>query len=191
MSNEKCWYVISIPGIGPKGALQIQSLIDRLEYPGTIIWTPSLKAKVIKHGREVFDNRSLFSGYVFVQTNPIVDSKLEQALMEAKLGHFLKLPHDEAHDLPTPISQEDIEHIKSLEEADVEPIEEEIIDVQVGNLVEVCVGPFMGIKGIINEIKNRTAVIETIVFGRSAPVSVNIAHLSKLTENVKDEKPAE
>ena len=189
--SEKCWYIISIPGIGPKGALQIQSLIDRLEYSDTVIWTPSLKSRVIKHGKEVYDNRSLFSGYVFVQSNPIVDSKLEQALMEAKLGHFLKLPHDEAHDLPTPISQEDIDHIKALEEADIEPIEEEIIDVQVGNLVEVCVGPFMGIKGIINEIKNRTAVIETIVFGRSAPVSVNINHLSKLTENVKDEKPAE
>jgi transcription antitermination factor NusG len=93
--------------------------------------------------------------------------------------------------MPTPISQEDIEHIKSLEEADVEPVEEEIIDVEVGNLVEVCVGPFMGIKGIIESIRGRTAVIETIVFGRSAPVSVNIAHLSKLTENIKDENPAE
>lgn len=191
MSNEKCWYIVSIPGIGPKGALQIQSLIDRLDYPGTLIWTPSVKARVVKHGKEVNDNRSLFSGYVFLQSNPIIDSKLEQALMEAKLGHFLKLPHDETHDLPTPISQEDIDHIKSLEEENVEPIEEEIIDVQVGNLVEVCVGPFMGIKGIIESLKGRTAVIETIVFGRSAPVSVNINHLSKLTENVKDEKPTE
>jgi len=188
--SEKNWYVISTQGIGGKGALLIQSLLDRLEYPG-LIWTPSLKSKVVKHGKEVYDNKSLFSGYVFINTEKINDSKLEQALMEAKLGHFLKLPHDETHDLPTPISQEDIEHIKSLEEADVEPIEEEIIDVQVGNLVEVCVGPFMGIKGIIEEIKGRTAVIETIVFGRSAPVSVNIAHLSKLTENIKDEKPAE
>jgi len=189
----KEWYVISTQGINSsKGALQIQSLIDRLEYPNTMIWAPAVKSKVIKHNKEVLDNRSLFSGYIFINCDQITDSKLEQALMESKLGHFLKLPHDETHDLPTPISQADIEHIKSLEETDAEPIEEEIINVEIGNLVEVCVGPFMGIKGIISEIKsNHTVVIETIVFGRSAPVSVNIAHLSKLTENIKDENPAE
>ena len=186
MENSN-WYIISTQGVnGSRGAVLIQSLLNRLEYPG-LLWTPSVKERVVRHGKETFNNKSIFAGYVLVQTI-INDSKLEQALMEAKLGHFLKLPGEV---MPTPISPEDIEHIKSLEEADVEPVEEEIIDVQVGNLVEVCVGPFMGIKGIIEEIKGRTAVIETIVFGRSAPVSVNINHLSKLTENIKDEKPAE
>jgi transcription antitermination factor NusG len=185
--NQSRWYCISTQGVnGSRGALLIQSLLNRLEYPG-LLWTPSVKERVVKHGKDTFNNKSIFSGYVLVQTK-ISDSKLEQALMEAKLGHFLKLPGEV---MPTPISQEDIEHIKSLEEANVKPIEEEIIDVAVGNLVEVCVGPFMGIKGVINEIRGHTVVIETIVFGRSAPVSVNINHLSKLTENIKDEKVAE
>jgi transcription antitermination factor NusG len=186
MSNEKRWYVISTQGVGSRGVLQIQSLLDRLEYSG-LIWSPTVKSSIVKHGKAQNNDKPLFASYVFIQAI-INDSKLEQALMEAKLGHFLKLPGEV---MPTPISQEDIEHIKSLEETDVEPVEEEIIDVQVGNLVEVCVGPFMGIKGIIEEIKGRTAVIETIVFGRSAPVSVNIAHLSKLTENSHEEKATE
>jgi transcription antitermination factor NusG len=184
--SEKRWFVISTQGVGSRGVLQIQSLLERLEYPG-LIWSPTVKSNIVKHGKQQNNDKPLFASYVFINTE-INDSKLEQALMEAKLGHFLKLPGEV---MPTPISQEDIEHIKSLEETDVEPVEEEIIDVAIGNLVEVCVGPFMGIKGIINELRGHTAVIETIVFGRSAPVSVNIAHLSKLTENVKDEKPAE
>ena len=187
MIFEKSWYIVSTQGIGSRGACQIQSLLDRLEYPA-MLWSPSVRMKITKHNKIMNNDKPLFASYVFINTEKIIDSKLEQALMEAKLGHFLKLPGEV---MPTPISQEDIEHIKSLEESDVEPVEEEIIDVQVGNLVEVCVGPFMGIKGIIEEIKGRTAVIETIVCGRSAPVSVNIAHLSKLTENIKDEKPAE
>ena len=186
MNQDSRWHVISTQGVGGKGALLIQSLLNRLEYEG-LIWTPTLKSRVVKHKKETWDNKSLFSGYVFIFCK-ISDSKLEQALMEAKLGHFLKLPGEV---MPTPISQEDIEHIKSLEEANVKPIEEEIIDVAVGNLVEVCVGPFMGIKGRIESIKNRTAVIETIVFGRSAPVSVNINHLSKLTEISHEEKATE
>ena len=190
MSNDnRKWFIISTSGLGARSVLQIQSLLDRLEYPG-LLWSPSVRQRVVKHGKKVFDNKPIFNSYTFIYCQ-IIDSKLEQALMEAKLGHFLKLPHDETHDLPTPISQEDIDHIKSLEEENVEPIEEEIINVEVGNLVEVCVGPFMGIKGIIESLKGRTAVIETIVFGRSAPVSVNINHLSKLTENIKDEKPEE
>lgn len=180
------WFVISTQGVGSRGALQIQSLLDRLEYPG-LIWSPSVRSTITKHGKQQNNDKPLFASYVFINT-VISNSKLEQALMEAKLGHFLKLPGET---MPTPISQEDIEHIKSLEEANVEPVEEEIIDVQVGNLVEVCVGPFMGIKGIIESIKNRTAVIETIVFGRSAPVSVNINHLSKLTETSHEKEATE
>jgi transcription antitermination factor NusG len=186
MSNEKRWFIISTSGLGARAILQIQSLLDRLEYEG-LLWSPSVRSVITKHGKQQNNDKPIFASYAFIFCQ-ISDSKLEQALMEAKLGHFLKLPGEV---MPTPISQEDIEHIKSLEEADVEPVEEEIVDVQVGNLVEVCVGPFMGIKGIIEEIKGRTAVIETIVFGRSAPVSVNINHLSKLTENIKDEKPTE
>jgi transcription antitermination factor NusG len=185
--SQKAWYIISTQGVnGSRGALLIQSLLDRLDYQG-LVWTPSLKERVIKYSKETFTNKSIFNGYVFIQTI-ISDSKLEQALMEAKIGRFLKLPGEV---MPTPISQEDIEHIKSLEESNVEPVPEEIVAVEVGNLVEVCVGPFMGIKGIINELRGHTAVIETIVFGRSAPVSVNIAHLSKLTENNPSENAAE
>ena len=186
MNTEKKWYCLSMQGLGSRGILKIQSLLDLLEYEG-LLWSPSVKAPITKHNKIVNNDKPIFASYAFINTI-ISDSKLEQALMEAKLGHFLKLPGET---MPTPISQEDIEHIKSLEESNVEPVEEEIIDVQVGNLVEVCVGPFMGIKGIIESIRGRTAVIETIVFGRSAPVSVNINHLSKLTESVKDEKSAE
>jgi transcription antitermination factor NusG len=177
------WYIISMQGIGSRGILQIQSLLDRLGYPG-LLWSPSSRSTIIKYGKVVQNDKPLFSSYAFINTE-ITDSKLEQALMEAKLGHFLKLPGEV---MPTPISLEEIEHIKQLEEINAEPIPQEIVAVEVGNLVEVCVGPFMGIKGIINEIRGHTAVIETIVFGRSAPVSVNIAHLSKLTEGNPNEK---
>jgi transcription antitermination factor NusG len=183
---NKEWYVISTQGIGSRGALQIQSLLDRLEYEG-LIWTPAVKVPIVRYGKQQNNDKPLFPSYVFIQTI-IQDSKLEQALIEAKIGRFLKLPGEV---MPTPISEKDIEHVKSLEEANVEPVPEEIISVEVGNLVEVCVGPFMGIKGIVTKITGHTVSVDTLVFGRSAPVSFNIAHLSKLTENGNEEKATE
>lgn len=181
--GDKAWYVVSTQGIGSRGALQIQSLLDRLEYEG-LIWTPTVKVPVTKYGKVQNNDKTLFPSYVFL--NAIIeDSRLEQALIEAKIGRFLKLPGEV---LPTKISFEDIEYIKKLEESNVEPVPEEIITIEEGNLVEVCVGPFIGFKGIVMKVSGHSASIDTLIFGRSTPVSVNIAHLSKLTEKNPNEK---
>ena len=181
--SEKAWYVISTQGIGSKGALQIQALLDNIEYEG-LIWTPALKIPIMRYGKSQNNDKTLFPGYVFIQA-VIDDSKLEQALVEAKIGRFLKLPGDI---LPTKISEEDIERIKKLEELDVETVPEEIMAIDIGNLVEICVGPFIGFKGIVMKVSGHSASIDTLIFGRLTPVSVNIAHLSKLTERNPDEK---
>lgn len=183
--SDKCWYAVYTSGLGARSAIQIQSMIDRLGFD-CMLWSPSKKETINRYGKDQLSNRTIFPSYLFVQTDELKDSKLEQALIENKLGRFLKLPHDEHHDLPTPITEADIEHIKGLEESDVEPIPQEITVVEVGNLVEVCVGPFMGIKGIVTGVHGHEVSIETLVFGRSAPVRINSAHLSKLTENANE-----
>jgi transcription antitermination factor NusG len=93
--------------------------------------------------------------------------------------------------MPTPITPEDIDHIRDLEEPNVEPMPEEISDINVGNLVEICVGPFMGFKGVVMKVLGHSATIDTLVFGRSTPVSVNITHLYKLMETYNEEKATE
>lgn len=185
MSNEKAWFIISTQGIGSRGALQVQSLLDLLGYEATI-WTPTVKVPLTISGKVKKQDKILFPSYVFINT-VIDDSKLEQALIEAKIGRFLKLPGET---LPTKIAEIEIEHIKKLEESNAEPVPEEIISIEVGNLVEICVGPFVGFKGIVMKISGHSASIDTLIFGRSTPVSINIAHLSKLTENNPNEKKA-
>lgn len=187
MSNEKAWHIISTQGIGSKGVFQIQAVLDILDYEGTI-WTPMVKVEATTLGRIKSTDKTLFPSYVFLNA-VIDDSKLEQALIEAKIGRFLKLPGET---LPTKISDLDIEHIKDLEEANAEPVPEEIIAIDVGNLVEICVGPLVGFKGIVVKVSGHSASIDTLIFGRSTPVSVNIAHLSKLTEsNPNETNPTE
>jgi len=183
---EKCWFVIYTSGLGSRGVLQVQSLLDRLEYDG-MVWVPVQKSIITKYGKSQNTDKPLFPSYVFLHTH-IEDSKLEQALIENKIGRFLKYAGDEQH--PAVISESDIEHLKSLEEVDVEPVPEEIITVELGNVVEVCVGPFMGIKGIVTGVHGHEVSIETLVFGRSAPIRINSSHLSKVTEN-SNETPKE
>jgi len=186
--SDKAWFVISTQGIGSRGVFQIQSVLDILEYEG-LLWTPTVKVPMTTtFGKLKSTDKTLFPSYVFINT-AINDSKLEQALIEAKIGRFLKLPGET---MPTKISEEDIEHIKSLEDNNATPVPEEIIAIDVGNLVEICVGPLIGFKGIVVKISGHSASIDTLIFGRSTPVSVNIAHLSKLTEtNPNEEKKPE
>lgn len=187
--NEKQWYVIYTSGIGNRAARQIQSLIDRLQLD-CILWVPTQKTKITRYGKEQDNNKPLFPSYVFLYAR-INDSQLEQALMENKLGKFLKVPGaDIGSNLPSPISELDIQKVKENEESGADPAPQEIVNIEVGNLVEVCVGPFMGIKGIVTQINGRDVHIETLVFGRSAPVRINSAHLSKLLENGNEEKEA-
>lgn len=179
-------YIISTQGLGSRAAIKIQDLLDGLGYPGQV-HVPAIKAvpttESIKKAKT--NGTVIFPGYVFVETtiNSETGNKLEQALIEAKLGKFLKLPHDEAHDLPTPVTKAQWEHIESLEVSDTEPVPQEIIDIELGNLVEICVGPLIGFKGIVVKLSGHSASIDTLIFGRSTPVSVNISHLTKLSDS--------
>jgi transcription antitermination factor NusG len=177
--TDKSWYVIYTSGAGSRGVMQIQSLLDRMEYEGTL-FVPTIKSTITRYGKPQENNKPLFPSYVFIHTY-IEDSRLEQALIEAKIGRFLHAPGDDTH--PTKISDVTMEHIKGLEEIGVEDVPEELVAVEVGNLVEVCVGPFMGIKGIVTKVSGHDVYVETLVFGRSAPVRFNASHLSKIGNN--------
>jgi transcription antitermination factor NusG len=182
--NKNC-YVIYTSGLGSRAALQVQSLLDRMDYQDVMLWIPTQKSTITKYGKQITNDKALFPSYIFL-FGQLDDSKLEQSLIEAKIGRFLHYPGDDQH--PAIISKEDVEHLRSLEEVEVEPVPEEITAIEVGNLVEVCVGPFMGIKGIVTRIAGHMVYVETLVFGRSAPVSFNIAHLSKMSEYNSNEK---
>jgi transcription antitermination factor NusG len=62
--------------------------------------------------------------------------------------------------------------------------------VEPGNVVEICAGPMIGFKGIVTKVVDHDVYIETLIFGRSAPVRINIAHLTKLVSE-NEEKKAE
>ena len=186
LHDEIRWYIISTQGLGSRAVVKIQDLLTSIGYQGTV-WVPAIKAPptttTIKKAKT--NGTTIFPGYVFLKTiiNEDTGNKLEQALIEAKLGKFLKLPHDDEHDLPTAISDEEIKYIETLQESNVDPVPEEIIDIELGNLVEICVGPLIGFKGIVVKISGHSASIDTLIFGRSTPVSVNIAHLTKLSDS--------
>jgi len=179
--SDKAWYIISTQGIGPRAIVKIQAILDVLDYEGEL-YLPMVRVAGTTINKIKDSEKILFPGYVFIFTR-IENSRLEQALMEAKVGKFLKLPHNEENDFPTPIPQSEIDHIKELEMANAAPVPEEIIDIAVGNLVEICVGPLIGFKGIVMKISGHSASIDTLIFGRSTPVTVNISHLTKLSDS--------
>ena len=159
--RQNC-YVIYTSGLGSRAALQVQSLLDRMNYQNVMLWIPTQRSLITKYGKQINNDKPLFPSYIFLFGN-LIDSQLEQALMEAKIGRFLHAPGMDQQ--PAVISEEDIQHLRSLEEIDVEPVPEEITAIEVGNLVEVCVGPFMGIKGIINRFKVIWLLLKQLYLG--------------------------
>jgi transcription antitermination factor NusG len=177
--DGQSYYIISTQGLGTRGSNKVQDVLNAIEHPGTLK-VPVVKSTLTTEDKKIKQvDKILFPGYVFLKTT-INDSKLEQALIESKVGHFLKRPGDT---MPAKILLSEIAHINQLEESNVEPVPEELIDIVVGNLVEICVGPLIGFKGIVMKISGRSASIDTLIFGRSTPVAVNITHLTKLSDS--------
>lgn len=187
MNQDRQWYIIYTSGIGNRAAKQIQSLIDRLDLD-CLLWVPSQKTKITRYGKEADNNKPIFPSYVFIYAK-ITDCMLEQSLMENKLGKFLKFPGaDIGDDLPAPLTDKEIEDVKACEESGAEPTPEEIVSIAVGDQVEILVGPFIGVRGNVIQIRGHDVHVETFVFGRSAPVQINATHLLKLMEIDNEEK---
>lgn len=130
--------------------------------------------KNVKGGR-VERTRPYYSGYVFVQAELVGETKFSLRRVPNVLG-FLG---DE--DEPTPLSQEDVNQIKSVADDLSDNPEVGEMTFLVGERVKVTYGPFSGFFGEVTEVMDDRKKLKILVkvFGRDTSMEVDFIQVEK------------
>lgn len=124
-----------------------------------------------------------FYDYVFIElTKPL---EFEKFLLDRKIpAYFL---HGVGTKMPIALTIEEIESIKQLEvfkQLEADAFKDSPI--QVGAVIEVTHGPFIGCKGIVLEVTATHAVLEMNVFERPTRVAVSLEFLKDLLQTYNE-----
>ena len=161
------WYVIYVGD--PKRVRHLPDAIGSVTKDYTL-WIPTRKLIQRTRGKNVEVDRSLFPGYAFVKFE--IDPKEAEDIVKTFTGgYFLKNPGTSE---PSAVSDIEIKYLKSQEMEHQSPKSlAESYNLVEGQTVEIKNGPFIGAKGVIQQIKRSKVVVEVRIFGRGVLAEVD------------------
>jgi len=166
--NNKCWYVLR--AISGKEA-KVKEILDAAIKNGTLgkyvsqVLIPTEKVFTNRNGKRVLKERTLYSGYVFIEA--CLQGEAEYELRNTtNVIDFLR--GREKGSKPEVISEQDVKRMlgraDELQEAELA----DGSDFLEGEAVKVIFGPFNGFSGVVKEVNNekKKLKVEVKIFGR-------------------------
>lgn len=182
MANEKKeWYVLrAISGkeAKVKEVLDAQIRNTNLGHYVFQVLIPTEKVLTTHNGKKVVKERTLYSGYVFVQAN--LTGEVEYELRNTtNVIDFLRGRAKGAK----PETLRESEVMRMLGRADdlQQPIDEVLAEFEPGEAVKVLAGPFSGFSAVICEVntEKRKLKVEVKIFGRGTELELDYSQVEK------------
>ena len=179
--QKKEWYVLrAISGKEAKVKEVLEAAVkntDLGKYVSQVL-IPTEKVYTTRNGKKVIKERTLYSGYVFVQAN--LTGEVEYELRNTtNVIDFLRGRAKGAK----PESLREAEVMRMLGRADElsVPAEEEGESYIVGEPVKVMVGPFSGFSGVIKEVNSekKKIKVEVKIFGRATDLELENSQVER------------
>ncbi len=128
----------------------------------------------VKNGKKKITERSLYSGYVFIN----IDLSTELQHLVQSLPRVSGFIGEANH--PTPLSEEDINTILDRVQNRAAPKPKVFFDV--GEMVRIIEGPFANFTGTVDEydLEHGTLKLNVSIFGRSTPVDISYTQVEKI-----------
>ncbi len=177
--EDRLWYIVqTYSGFENTVAENLEKRIETMDMEDYIfrVLVPEEKYIEEKNGKEKEIIKKLFPGYVFIEM--IVTDKSWYIVRNTPgVTGFLGSSGKGAK--PVPISKSEIDAV--LKHVDGAKVEEEI-DLNIGDKVTVCEGPFEGQIGTIEEIDEAKRLVQVLVefFGRATPVELAVDKVEKV-----------
>ncbi len=181
--NSYKWYVLkAISGKEQKVKEYIDAACktspDFAQYVSQVL-IPTEKVIQLRNGKRVIKERNYLPGYVLVEAILVDESYPLLRNVPNVLGF---LSDSKKSVLPTPVRQEEINHMIGKQNPDADT-DEPILDIEFlkGETVKVVDGPFNGFNGEIDEIiteKRKLKVLVT-VFGQKTPLELGFNQVVK------------
>lgn len=128
----------------------------------------------VKDGKKKISERSLYSGYVFINLD--LDTPLQHLIQSIpRVSGFI----GEANH-PTPLSDNDINVILDRVENRAAPKPK--VYFEAGEMVRIIDGPFANFTGTVDEydLEHGTLKLNVSIFGRSTPVDISYTQVEKI-----------
>jgi transcriptional antiterminator NusG len=128
----------------------------------------------VKDGKKKISERSLYSGYVFINVD--LDTALQHLIQSIpRVSGFI----GEANH-PTPLSENDINTILDRVENRAAPKPK--VFFENGEMVRIIDGPFANFTGTVDEydLEHGTLKLNVSIFGRSTPVDISYTQVEKI-----------
>jgi transcriptional antiterminator NusG len=174
MAHE--WYSIQTYGSERKVKEAILNIIEENGLQDAIkeVVVPTEDVIEVKDGKKKISERSLYSGYVFINID--LTTELQHLIQSIpKVSGFI----GEANH-PTPLSENDINVILDRVENRGAPKPKVFFDT--GEMVRIIDGPFANFTGTVDEydLEHGTLKLNVSIFGRSTPVDISYTQVEKI-----------
>ncbi len=174
MAHE--WYSLQTYGSERKVKEAILNIIEENGLQDAIkeVVVPTEDVIEVKDGKKKISERSLYSGYVFINID--LTTELQHLIQSIpKVSGFI----GEANH-PTPLSENDINVILDRVENRGAPKPKVFFDT--GEMVRIIDGPFANFTGTVDEydLEHGTLKLNVSIFGRSTPVDISYTQVEKI-----------
>lgn len=178
---KKEWYVLrAISGKEAKVKEVLDAACKNTDLGNYVfqVLIPTEKVYGTRNGKKVVKERTLYSGYVFVQC--ILSGEVQYELRNTtNVIDFLRGRGKDAK----PESLRESEVMRMMGKADelIQPQEEGITDYVVGEAVKVTEGAFSGFSGVIREVnvEKHKVKVEVKIFGRATDLELEYSQVER------------
>ena len=128
----------------------------------------------MKSGKKKISERSLYSGYVFINID--LDTALQTMIQSVpKVSGFIG-----EGNVPTPLSENDINTI--LDRVNNRPAPKPKVYFEKNEMVRIIDGPFANFTGTVDEydVDHGSLKLNVSIFGRSTPVDISYSQVEKI-----------
>jgi transcriptional antiterminator NusG len=154
----------------------ILNLIEEYRLQDVIkeVVVPTEDVMEMKNGKKKVTERSLYSGYVFIN----IDLTTEVQHMIQSLSKVSGFIGEANH--PTPLSENDIKVILDRVENRAAPKPK--VAFESGEVVRIIDGPFSNFTGVVDEydMQHGTLKLNVSIFGRATPVDIAYSQVEKI-----------
>lgn len=189
MELVKQWFVLHVLTSHEqkvKRYMEAQRRLQGLEdYIGDVV-IPTERVQEVRNGKKTTQNRKFFPGYVIANIALYPEGNLRKPVIAETWKFLQEIPgcigfvgHT---DHPLPMTQKEVDALFNREEADVVRPK---IDYNVGEIVRIKDGPFVGLNGEIVEVDpDRGRIkVEVVIFGRPTQVELEYFQAERLSKD--------
>lgn len=170
------WYSIQTYGSERAVKAAIENLVEEYKLQDIVarVVVPTEDVIEVKSGKKKVSERSLYSGYVFINID--LNTEVQHLIQSIpKVSGFI----GEAN-YPTPLSDNDINTI--LDRVENRSAPKPKVFFENGEMVRIIDGPFANFTGTVDEydLEHGTLKLNVSIFGRATPVDISYVQVEKI-----------